>query len=256
VQQLHQSGAYDGQVPTWDDDLGIWIPATPAGGGGGGGSGYDRRWNPGSGETSVDEFDNDSIGGSWVQVDASGGASRAVWTEGGDSLSVVNTGTDANGELHALLISVGTSLSTGDAFITCLSQMGSPNTNYSFSGLMLSDGTTHGSGSQALAAAWLGTTPVYRQRVETRAHTLFTTSGTATTTLDVPPGVPTYLRLVMTAANTWRADVSPDGVSWANGTTVSLTMTPTHVGLFTSTWSANVRHVTSFEFVRRVSGVS
>jgi hypothetical protein len=38
--QLHQSGAVDGQVPTWDAGTGVWIPATPSTGGG---SGSDPR---------------------------------------------------------------------------------------------------------------------------------------------------------------------------------------------------------------------
>jgi len=30
VQQLHQSGATDGQIVTWSSSLGYWIPETPA----------------------------------------------------------------------------------------------------------------------------------------------------------------------------------------------------------------------------------
>lgn len=33
IQQLHQSGATDGQVPVWDAALGHWVPDTPAGSG-------------------------------------------------------------------------------------------------------------------------------------------------------------------------------------------------------------------------------
>ena len=39
VQQLHQSGATDGQVIAWDDTAGYWAPSTAVSGGGGGGGG-------------------------------------------------------------------------------------------------------------------------------------------------------------------------------------------------------------------------
>jgi hypothetical protein len=35
LSQLAQSGAADGDVATWDDTAGIWVPAAPTGGGGG-----------------------------------------------------------------------------------------------------------------------------------------------------------------------------------------------------------------------------
>lgn len=68
VAQLSQSGAADGDVITWDDAAGMWVPATPAGGGGslptGGTAGQvltkqsstdgDADWQTPSGGSSVD----------------------------------------------------------------------------------------------------------------------------------------------------------------------------------------------------------
>lgn len=225
------------------------------GGGGGGSTIYDGRWYKAAAEDTVDEFNDNSLGGSWVRVDSSGGSSRATWTEGRDVLSVYNSGGDAAGELHGMMIPIGTSMVTGDAFITCFTMMGTLGVSYSMAGIILADGTTYGSGNQVHSLSFMtASSPSQQNDVRTASGYSSVSSSAAISTVQ---GVRTFIRLVKLASNAWRTDVSPDGVSWILGTaTVTLSFTPTHVGLLSSSWSTSNKHITSYEFLRRVSGVS
>ena len=130
-------------------------PANPVisatGGGGGGGTVIkDRRWTPGPAETSIDEFNDDTLSAAWVRVDQSGTAGRVTWNEEADVLAPLNTGGDASAELHALvqpLSGIGGAMAIGDAFITAAALPAATSGN-SFSGLILADGNTYGAGSQ------------------------------------------------------------------------------------------------------------
>lgn len=219
----------------------------------------DRLWTPASGVTSIDEFNDNSLSGSFTRVDAAGGSGRATWTEGGDVLSVYNAGGDAVNELHAQmypLSGVGGAPAVGDAFFTAL-MIGNPvGTNYSFGGILLADGTTYGAGKQVVATSHVGTT--------SRDHYLrtYTNYNTIASSVDqvataVSTGLTYYLRIVCTAANTWRRDYSYDGVTWfPGGATASYTLTPTHVGVLSSSFGTSTKSTVRYEFLRRQSGVS
>jgi hypothetical protein len=60
----------------------------------------------------------------------------------------------------------------------------------------------------------------------------------------------------MVATNTWRVDLSPNGDLWLLGSTVSKTITPTHVGFAASSWGSAVKGVTAFDCIRRVASVT
>jgi len=214
----------------------------------------DRRWNVPVGWTSFDEFNNASLDAAWVRVDKSGGTARAVWTEAADVLSVFNNGEDAASELHAMmrpLSGVGGSLIAGDAFVTHLSLNGS-NGAYVMGGLVLADGVTSGAGTQLITLSFTNNGAL---SVDTRVMTNYQVAGAQSTTVGYPHG-PLYERLVFLGGTTWRTDISPDGVSWVPGTTVSCAITPTHVGVHCSSWGSGIKGVSSYEFIRRVAGVT
>lgn len=244
----------DGQILTADstDSEGMkW--AAPSGGT----AGHDRRWNIGSGESSIDEFNDDSLAGGWTRVDGTGAASgNLAWTEGADSLSANNAGGDTATVFHGLLIPLsgfGGSVAVGDAFVSCVT-LTAPGSNYSFGGIVLADGTTHGAGNQV--AAVVGRTGTVDGGVDGWAAANWARTGVTTSVVSLDM-VAFYFRLVCTAANTWRADASPNGVSWIKGTsTFSKTITPTQVGFMSSSYGTSIKHVASFEFLRRVSGVT
>lgn len=248
----------NGQVLTADsaESTGVkW--ATPSGGGT---TLYDRRWAVGSGETSIDEFNDSSLDAAWTRVDGTGAASgNCSWTEGADVLSLKNEGGDTTSALHGLvraLSGVGGAPSTGDAYVTCLTLFGQVSLSFIMGGIILSDGTTHGSGNQVFSLCYSDSSAATRQTNETRHHTNWTTVGGDSADLYSQPGTRTFVRLVKLASNTWRTDISPDGVQWLIGSTTTKTITPTHVGLLSSSWGTSTKGVTSYEFFRKVTGIS
>jgi len=215
----------------------------------------DLRWLVPSGMTSVDEFDDDAIGGSWVQADGTGAASGNVaWAELGDCLSVRLAGGDTAGRFHALVIPID-AMSVGDGFVTCMTMMAPPATDHAMGGLVLSDTATYGGGNQVLTLNHTSSGGAGIQYNDCYGSSGFSVdSGGAGPNSHA--GAPTWLRLALIAANTWRQDVSPNGVHWLTGPTVSKTVTPTHVGLLATSYGSATKSVISYEFLRRVSGVS
>lgn len=213
----------------------------------------DRLWVPGPLETSIDEFNDGVLNTAWGRVD-SAGAARCTWTEGADVLSGYNDGGDAGNELHCMmrpLTTAGGSLVAGDAFVTMITLMG-PNAVYTMGGLVLADGATYGAGKQVHQLLFLGAGTI---SWDIRSATNYSVAGT--TVGSVAWGIQKYYsRLVMLTATTWRVDLSPDGVSWIKGGVLTYTMTPTHVGMLTSSWTSATKGVTSYEFLRRVAGIT
>lgn len=210
----------------------------------------DRRWLPGSAEAIIDEFSDSSLHSDWVRVDP-GAATRQKWTEGADCLSVAQLGGDAAAEIHGL-VRPASALAVGDAFVTRLTVYGPWAENYVMGGLVLSDGTATTSNIVfALVFADASGMPTIRVQGGTFAGATATTS-----TAFRASSLSLFVRLVLVSADTWRADTSPDGVSWRIGTTLAQAITPTHVGFLNSSWSSAVTGVVSYEFLRRVSGIS
>lgn len=90
-------------------------------------------------------------------------------------------------------------------------------------------------------------------------HTLSTRSGTLANVVTdhgsqswEHPGSILHCRLTATAANTWKSEWSPDGVSWITYPTgtFSSTMTPTHCGFAISNWGASVSSILTVEYFR------
>lgn len=246
----------DGQTLTYVASSGLWVPVTPAGG-----VAYtnnDRRWKKGPDETTVDEFNDDSLAAAWVRVDGTGAVlANATWTEGGDVLSVYQNGGDTASKLHALMRPIGAAMVVGDAFVMCLTAFG-PLTNYVMGGLVLADGVTFGSGEQVITLDFLTSGEAGESAFvhDARISTGYTVGATQTTTQSLPNNI-AFVRLVMTAANTWRSDVSPDGISWLKGAnTLAKTVTPAYVGLHTTSWGTATKGVVSYEFLRRVAGIT
>jgi hypothetical protein len=227
--------------------------------GGGGSTVKDRRWTAAATSTSIDEFNDDTLDAAWVRVDGTGAASgNLTWTEGADVLSAFNTGGDTASCFHAILrplTGAGGSMAAGDAFISCVT-IWAPIADFTFGGLVLTDGTTFGSGNQV--ASILGQRSTGTAGLQSTPITNFNADGTPAGALPAMNSVQRlYHRLAMLAANTWRSDFSADGVSWYKGTAnLSKTMTPTHVGFLSSSYGTATKHIASYEFLRRVSGVT
>lgn len=232
-------------------------------GGGGGSTVKDPRWTPQSGETTIDEFNDASLDVAWTRVDPSGGAGALDWTEGGDVLSAYHKSADSSNNQHGLVRAIGTAPATGDAWVTCVTLNVVAATNYAILGLVISDGTTFGSGKQVFATVLSQSASPQVAGYSQAATNWNETSNSSSTQSTFPlvariPGRPLYMRLVYKGSSQWRADFSADGVTWQLGASLvtQSSFTPAYVGMYSRDAGSGTPHVASFEFLRRVAGVS
>lgn len=254
----------NGQVLLWNGTE--WVPSAlpPAPGAPG-----DRRWAPGSGEVTIDEFNDGALDPAWVMaahasIPALPSLARPRYVEGADVLSVkygpetgVGSGTADGGTTrhHALvrpLSGLGGALAVGDGIVTAFTPMVRGNANYRMAGLIFSTTDASGAGAQLYCRWWMG-------QVGMRSLTNWggdTNVGTDYNYGGYAQGL-VYMRIVRLSSTTWRYDMSSDGVSWILGNTASTwAQEPTHIGFAESNWNTTTPSVVSYEFIRRVSGVA
>ena len=242
----------DGHVLTLDSgqSTGVKWAAASGGGGGSGAADANRLWTPGSGvnATYSDEFDDASLAGAWTRVDASGGTSRATWTEDADCLSLLQDGTsgsDAVGELHGLVRAYA--LGVGEYIQTHMRWCG-PSQNYPHAGLVVTDGATHGAGTQAFGGQFRATSADGPTAGEWSSWTTRSAFADVTSTY-MRDGL--HFRLARTASGTYVTSVSPDGVSWIPVITrTGVSLTPSYVGLAGGLWGGTDRFCWSFAYFR------
>ena len=230
----------------------IWGPSTETLGGGGGGGGavpawiqhlVDRTVGGESVHADDDEFDDETLAGTALTVSGS-----ATWIERLDVLSVAyedQSAADIAARLYAL--TPGSAPVTIETALRVLAT----NDNYYTVGLLFSDGVV--AASNSVFNYWDSSEPVF----SLRSGTLGALSS-GTQTWDAPADNASltallYMRLIWTAANTFAAAYSNDGVSWtrfALAATLTKTLTPTHFGVGVSSWGGSVKQVCTFEYLR------
>lgn len=184
-----------------------------------------------------DEFDDGILDSSWIRVDNGADAANVTWTEAGDVLSMKNIGADAGSRYHALLKPLG-----GRSFPITIEIASRHWSAYAYRwfmfGVGFSDGTTYGAGKQIQTRPYTYNEIATSLRLSITSNTNFNTELTAWGEVNYQTiGGPFFHRLIWSATNTFQAWFSPDGVSWIQvGTNMSYSMTPTHVGIFTSNW--------------------
>lgn len=212
-----------------------------------------------AGQMVIDEFNDASIDSAFIQVDdPSGGAARVEWIEQGDSLYAKALGGDATGEMHALMLPLtnfGGAMAIGDAIVARLNVQQPVTATFTMAGILLADGVTYGSGNQAAAFAYFNS-----GYAVCSPYTGYNTYNSLNQTNGMgffAANLPFWIRLVKTGTNTWRTDISPNGVHWyLNMGGDTQTVTPTHVGLWVSSWSTGTVGFVTFDLLRRVSGIS
>ena len=119
--------------------------------------------------------------------------------------------------------------------------------NYQMFGLVFTDGTTWGSGTQFFGGAY---TDTVSPRLTYRPLSNWVASGTTGETVVYGPGW-LFMRLVWVSSNTFRLLYSTNGVTWKrwdSAESVALTLTPTHYGLAFSPWASNANEPTHAAF--------
>jgi hypothetical protein len=189
-----------------------------------------------------DEFDNNSFSG-WTSVND--GTHLATITEANDCLSLSLPGSDAAGHLQAYMKSA--TLSTGAIIEMAFSGLGIVS-NFIMCGLVFADGATYNAGNQIVLAVVPS-----QNNLQLFAQTGFNTQGGVSQgALPNEIGTAIFLQLVYTGVNSWTANVSADGISWATMIgPVSITMTPSFVGFFATTWGAAVPFTWSIRYFRQ-----
>jgi hypothetical protein len=202
-----------------------------------------------------DFFDGASLDSAWTGLTVTG--SQTITQKYG-KLSVEIDGTIAVSDFNALLKSVTPSF--GDVIEARIGPVMSSEVNdFIFPGIVFSDGTTASSNIAIFGAFkrfiagdstenwgwWLST----RDGTFTAANA--DTAGADDAILAPPDAI--YLRLEYDATNSYKAFVSPDGVSWIQVGAAFTTpaFTPTHVGLCWSNWGQTADlTVVSFDYFR------
>ena len=193
--------------------------------------------------TDDDEFDDATVSG-WTQVTPTG---TNTLTEDKGRLSMLplsNSGNDACGVIKAF----GGATTFPMTIETAVLGWGVTG-NYIMHGLVFSDGTTTGSlciNSMPYSTgdgSWINS-------FRSGTFTNISTDYGATT---VRGNMLMYQRLIWSAANTFKYQMSNDGVTWyTHAGTGAKTMTPTHYGMWVSNWGGggtNYRPA-SFEYFR------
>lgn len=189
-----------------------------------------------------DEFDDATIGSEWVQVTPSG---TAVWAESG--LLSVSVSGQAAGAVCGLIKSMTGLPTTGVSIVTAVRYIYRAVAGLRL-GLVFADGTTSGNSVVALDIAPKDWQPYLELRQGTFAN--FSTLLWRTYVVHETPFL--YMRLTWVTTNTWRAEVSTDGVTW---TTLgiadqTINLVPTYMGVVATVDSQIYPGQGSFEFFR------
>lgn len=172
-----------------------------------------------------DEFDDGSFTG-WTIVEDT--APNLVVSEGGDCLLVHHPGGDAAGEMHGIV--KAHALAVGD-YVQAAFEGNGQSQNYNIAGVVISNGATFGAGTQQAlylspqeaAVSW-GDGTNWTAAVSSIANVQHQATGII------------HLRLEYESSNNFKAWVSGDGAHWNELGTRGRTLTPSHVGVFFTTW--------------------
>jgi len=224
---VHALGAEVIHVAIGDDFRNRWLDVT-----------VDRPWG-----VYDDEFDGDTRDAAWVEVLPSG---AATWTQGNGIMSVLGYGQTAN-DLAVLVKPFPT---LPPQIVESAVRMAGERDSNTMVGLVFTDGTT--TASNAVSALLYGNVTTGLFYADQRSGTLTNMASNVTSIPLHLVGPWLHVRLKWTSINTFATEWSPDGVSWSSFGmgSITLTFTPTHVGMCFSTWGSGNIKIGTFEYFR------
>lgn len=188
-----------------------------------------------------DEFDQGALDPAWTLQATSGTATPTV---GGDVLSVVNANQNSLGTcvlIRPITIAAGGYIETA---LRCFGTAGNL-----VVGLCFTDGTGAAANLAACTIDVKGNNLTFRTGVVNNQSA----NGTNVTGISYSSMVGgwIYLRETWVSANTFRCEISLDGVTYSafGGADSTKTMTPTQMGLFFSTYGAGTQ-LNAYEYFR------
>ena len=234
LQSAHSSGDEVMHVVTAED-----IPTFP-------GSWLSAMFARPSGEhVDDDDFNDGDIGAEWSTYTQTG---TTTWEEGLDVLSArtwSQSGSDAS-----VIVKPMTGATTYPITIETAMRVAVRDVNYLMAGMAFTDGTSGASKCVLSMPYWSSSYTWYNSF---RSGTLDNVSSTYTNiamnngSLNWPW---LYQRLVWVSANSFKYGWSVDGVIYDYVGNYSVTMTPTHYGVWVSSWGTGTPALASFEYFR------
>lgn len=213
----------------------------------------DVRWtrlaSTGAATAQDDDFRDAAIDGKWARVDNAGHSGYVTWAEGGDSLSALfGITADAAGEVHAYM--QAHALAVGDSISCHLSMLGA-GAVFPMAGLIIADGVTYGAGLQVVFDMdnFYGAEP--GMGIEEWSNY---SSRDVTQSFAMRGVQPMHMKLFRDAADVYRGYISHDGVQWVLMGSTTLALTPSHVGIFVTSWTSAARQNAAFDYFRRQTG--
>lgn len=191
-----------------------------------------------------DEFDGAALDAAWSTVTITGSLAAVT---GNGRLSLKASGGAAS-DFQGILKSIG-GLSSPVTLEIAGTFLGDDQIGAGMLGVCFTDGTVASSNIFAVRLAGSGA------QINTAEGTLTSIDSTTTALVNRGGSVIAsriYLRVGWTAANTFTAKVSIDGVTWSSFTlgSVSKTMTPTHVGIFAMDWNSTADSLAAVDYFR------
>lgn len=191
-----------------------------------------------------DEFDDSSFSG-WTAV---GSTPTPTVVEAEDKLSIYHPGGGATSQWYAWMKSA--TVNPGDWIEMCF-RANVISDNYPIIALVMADGATYNSGTQVLLDFSAQENQSFLRRV-TGYNTPQSQTGRS-----INNGTPAshyILRLTYVSANTFKAEMSGDGIQYMQliGNT-SLTLTPSYVGFGVTKWGGTQPALWTLEYFRKGS---
>lgn len=190
-----------------------------------------------------DEFDDASFSG-WTKV--ANATPVITESEDGSQLSLYHPGGGSAAQFIAYMKS--TTINTGDSIEMCF-RMIHADENFAIVSLIMADGATYGAGNQ-VHVSW----SPQQNLVSMMTQTNYNSNSTNTTASMQKNGSGyLFLRLTYVSSNTFKGEVSCDGIQWhVFNASFSRTLTPTHVGFGISKWGGtNFMQMTLEYFKKR-----
>ncbi len=190
-----------------------------------------------------DEFDDGAFTG-WTTIND--GSAVATVTETNNICSIFLPGGDVSGHIQAWMKTA--TVNANDIIEMAFRGYGRLQ-SANMCGLVFADGTTYNSGKQVL---WLlSQSEVGLDWLSQTGYNTIT--GGATFGISAyEPISDVFLRLKYEGSNNWRGYASCDGISWVDiSGSFSVTMTPTAVGFFASTFGGSLAHNYGVRYFRK-----
>jgi len=191
-----------------------------------------------------DEFNDESFSG-WTAVNS--GSQVPTVTEINHVASILHPGGGGAQNLWAYMKSYSPS---ANDYIEIAFKVGGNNQAYNRAGLIMADGVSFSSGTQAVF--FLSFFEAYTILTTYNGYNTDNAGFLGSSIFAITGGSVIFLRLKYEGSNHFRGYISPDGVSWMDATgQQTVTVTPTNIGFFLTPHSGSLPVIMSVHYFKQ-----